>query len=309
MGHWGVKSYENDDAGDALDAGFARVHGATYEDLMDDANPLTPEQVQQRLAGPETLAAVARGPGRRASAGPTDEWDEVARLAYAGVVVRHAELGVPIPADVRSLRPRRSSATSRSTGRRRPPADSAATRKSGSSNRRPDPDRRAPMPERRTLEFVRLDDVMPEVDRLLAGYTSAGNWSLGQICKHLSSTIRSSVEGFGVKAPWIFRATLGPVVKKKILGDGRMAEGIKVPGKLLPTTGLDDRAEAEALRASIAYYMAHPEARAPHPFFGRMTGAEYDRLHLRPLRPSPELRPARLGGTTALSRATGAPAA
>ena len=28
MGHWGVKSYEHDEAADALDAGFDRVHGA-----------------------------------------------------------------------------------------------------------------------------------------------------------------------------------------------------------------------------------------------------------------------------------------
>ncbi len=100
MGHWGVKSYENDDAGDALDAGFARAHGPAYEDLMDDANPLTPEQVQERLAGPETLAgslgALAEELGTAAEA-----WEEEARLAYAGVVVRHAELGVPIPPEVR----------------------------------------------------------------------------------------------------------------------------------------------------------------------------------------------------------------
>jgi hypothetical protein len=100
MGHWGVRSYENDDAADALDAGLARVHGATYEELMDDANPLTPEQVQQRLANPETLAealsALAEEFGR-----PIEEWDEVERLAYAGIVVRHAELGVAIPAEAR----------------------------------------------------------------------------------------------------------------------------------------------------------------------------------------------------------------
>ena len=28
---------------------------------------------------------------------PLDAWDETARLAFAGVVVRHAELGVAIP--------------------------------------------------------------------------------------------------------------------------------------------------------------------------------------------------------------------
>lgn len=102
MGHWGVKSYENDDAADALDAGFARAHGTTYEDLMDDANPLTPEQVQQRLAGPATLTAslgaLAEDVGR-----PIEEWDEVERLAYAGVVVRHAELDVPIPPEFRDV--------------------------------------------------------------------------------------------------------------------------------------------------------------------------------------------------------------
>jgi hypothetical protein len=100
MGHWGVRSYENDDAGDALDAGFAHVHGATYEGLMDDANPLTLEQIQERLAGPETLVAALEA--LEAEVGlPREEWDEVARLAYAGIVVRHAELGVPIPAVIR----------------------------------------------------------------------------------------------------------------------------------------------------------------------------------------------------------------
>jgi hypothetical protein len=135
------------------------------------------------------------------------------------------------------------------------------------------------MPGRRTLDFARLDDVMPEVDRLLAGHATVGNWSLGQMCNHLAATFRFSVEGFGVKAPWPIRATLGRVIKKKILGDRKMKEGIKVPEKFLPKPGLDGRAEAESLRGSIAYYLAHPEARAPHPFFGRLTGEEWDRLH------------------------------
>ena len=101
MGHWGVKSYENDDAADALDAGFDRVHGPLYEELMADENPLTPEQVEARLADAESLAkaveALVESVGR-----PFEEWDEVERIAFAGVVVRHAELGVPIPDDLRA---------------------------------------------------------------------------------------------------------------------------------------------------------------------------------------------------------------
>jgi len=98
MGHWGVKSYENDDAADALDAGFDRVHGKLYEELMDDRNPLTFEQVQERLADPRTLdASIAALRDSLDQGSPPEAWDELARLALVGIVVRHAELGVPIP--------------------------------------------------------------------------------------------------------------------------------------------------------------------------------------------------------------------
>ncbi len=102
MGYWGVKSYEIDEAADALDAGFDRVHGARYDELMDDRNPLTFEQVQERLASPETLAAAVDA--LREEFGETFEtWDEIARLAFAGVMVRHAEIGTPIPDEWRRL--------------------------------------------------------------------------------------------------------------------------------------------------------------------------------------------------------------
>lgn len=101
MGTWGIKSYEFDDAADALDAGFERVHGSVYEDLMDDANPTPFEQVQAKLASPATLAAALDALGEACEGRPLDDWDDDQRLAYAGIVVLHAELGVPIPADVR----------------------------------------------------------------------------------------------------------------------------------------------------------------------------------------------------------------
>jgi hypothetical protein len=98
MGYWGLKSYEHDDAADALDAGFDRVHGPLYEDLMDDRNPLTFEEVQDRLANHRTLeAAIAALQAALPQQTQPDDWDDVTKLALAGIVVRHAELGVPIP--------------------------------------------------------------------------------------------------------------------------------------------------------------------------------------------------------------------
>ncbi len=152
MGSWGVRSYENDDADFALDAGFDRVHGATYEDLMDDDNPLTIDQIQRRLANPATLeaaiAALVTDVDR-----PWDDWEDESRLAFAGVVVRHAELGVPIPADWRTepsswLRDEAiewDEVTVRKLG--------ASARSNSSNDRSPDDSARVP-PTRRGLRLV-----------------------------------------------------------------------------------------------------------------------------------------------------------
>ena len=100
MSHWGVKSFENDDAADALDAGYEHVHGARYDELMDDRNALGFDAVQKQLSSAETLLAAVDA--LRESLGkPFEDWDEVERLALVGVVVRHAEFGVTIPEDLR----------------------------------------------------------------------------------------------------------------------------------------------------------------------------------------------------------------
>ncbi len=102
MGCWGVKSYENDDAADALDAGFDRVCGPAYEELMDDHNPLSFDEVQRTLATPQTLEAALAFLTESLPAGlPRESWEEDARLAFVGVVVRHAEFGVAIPEPIR----------------------------------------------------------------------------------------------------------------------------------------------------------------------------------------------------------------
>src|SRR5579872_7094235 len=135
------------------------------------------------------------------------------------------------------------------------------------------------MAARRTLAFTSVDQVMPDVDRLLNGHKTAGNWSLGQICNHLTGTLQSSIEGFPIKMPWLMRVTIGKLAKKKILTSGKMDEGIKIPERFCPKPGLDARAEVEALRAAFRLYAAHAGPVADHPMFGPMSRAEWDRLH------------------------------
>jgi hypothetical protein len=132
---------------------------------------------------------------------------------------------------------------------------------------------------RRALAFASLDEVMPDVDRLLGGHTTVGNWSLGQICNHLARAFAGSVEGFPIQAPWLVRTTLGPIILRKILKEGKMAEGIKLPEEVRPKPGLDDRAEAEALRAALRRFADHTGPPAPHPFCGRMSRDQWDHLH------------------------------
>lgn len=153
------------------------------------------------------------------------------------------------------------------------------------------------MAERRALTFATLDRVMPDVDRLLEGHETLGQWSLAQMCNHLSTALLMSVEGFPGRAPWIVRTTIGGFARRRILKTGRMATGIRLPVEFQPKPGLDARAEAETLRASLMYYAAHQGPPVVHPLLGKMTRGEWDRLHAihcahhlsfaRPIEPGP----------------------
>ncbi|WP_169977017.1 hypothetical protein [Tautonia rosea] len=101
MGHWGVRSYEVDEANDAIDAAMDRVHGGAYDDLMSDRNPMPVEEVHRQLANPETLAAAIDAVEEEFGT-DRDAWDDLARLAFCGVVVLHAERGVPVADDLRN---------------------------------------------------------------------------------------------------------------------------------------------------------------------------------------------------------------
>ena len=79
---------------------------------------------------------------------------------------------------------------------------------------------------RRTLEFASLTDVMPEVERLLAGHVTVGAWSLGQICHHLATAIRLTVD-----APIRRREATREqdVARRLFFRSGEFPEGMEAP--------------------------------------------------------------------------------
>src|SRR5438874_987908 len=97
--------------------------------------------------------------------------------------------------------------------------------------------RRRPAPGRRVLAFACLGEVMPDVERLLVGHRTVGQWTLGQMCNHLATTIRLSMEGIPQKAPWLVRRTAGVLIRGAMLWRGRMPEAVGVPGVYLPRPG------------------------------------------------------------------------
>jgi Protein of unknown function (DUF1569) len=132
---------------------------------------------------------------------------------------------------------------------------------------------------RRTLSFGSFDEVMPDVERLLDGHYTVGDWSLAQICQHLSMAMRRVVD-LPASTPSDPSLWLGEEEKRAVFASGKIPEGMPGPPAVMPTETRGEREEAEGLRQAIAHYGASAGPVIPHRFFGPLTKAEWDRLQL-----------------------------
>jgi hypothetical protein len=134
---------------------------------------------------------------------------------------------------------------------------------------------------RRPLTFASLDEVKPDVERLLRGHMTVENWSLGQLWSHLAQAFRFTMDGFPPEArlPWVIRQTVGRFLLWRILRTGRFVEGMRMPRKYEPVPGTDARTEAEALRAALRRFAAHAGPLAAHPLKGPVSRAVWERFH------------------------------
>jgi Protein of unknown function (DUF1569) len=134
---------------------------------------------------------------------------------------------------------------------------------------------------RRKLKFQSYEDLLADLDRLSSGpVKTLGNWSPGQIFRHLAKAYNSSIDGFSMIFPLHFRL-LAKVFRKKLLSMP-MPAGVKLPSKsgksLLPPPTSTEEGLSE-LRGAIARLQTEPK-RAKHPLFGALTNQEWDKVHL-----------------------------
>lgn len=138
------------------------------------------------------------------------------------------------------------------------------------------------VPNRRKLHFTTIEDILNDVEHLNQGQIKVlGNWSGGQILRHLSVVMNGSIDGVPLRFSWPLRL-LGRAFKRRILTKG-MTPGFQIKGKAADTLVPEATSweEGLAMFRQAVHRLQTESKREPSPFFGPMTRAEWDQLHCR----------------------------
>lgn len=119
---------------------------------------------------------------------------------------------------------------------------------------------------------------MPDVERLLEGHTTVGNWSVGPMCRHLATILRLSVD-LPATADRDPAHYADAEQKRAFFASGVVAEGTPMSPSLAAPNSLDDHEEVSGLRDALAYDAASPGPVVDHPRFGPLIREEWDRFH------------------------------
>jgi len=134
-----------------------------------------------------------------------------------------------------------------------------------------------PEPQKRQLSFKSMDEMLAEVRSLLEkGYTSNGNWTLAQVCGHLSDWMRFPLDGFP-KPPlplrmifWVMKKTIAPGMKRKILAEGFKSGMPTAPETVPKPDAMTDQQAVELLQQTVDRTQAYQGELIPSPLFGPM---------------------------------------
>jgi Protein of unknown function (DUF1569) len=135
---------------------------------------------------------------------------------------------------------------------------------------------------RRKLDYASLEEVLADADRLSSGQVNAlGNWSAGQIFRHLALAYNGSIDGFTMTFPWPLRL-MARIFKEKLIS-GPMPAGFNLPsdGAKAVAPGPTSTEEGLAdLHAAVAR-LERESHRAKHPIFGDITNEQWNKIHLK----------------------------
>jgi hypothetical protein len=141
--------------------------------------------------------------------------------------------------------------------------------------------------ERRSLSFTSLDDVLADVERIVAAEKGGtlrrtGNWAVGQTFGHLAAWINYAYEGYPMRVPWFIRWLVQRQLRK-MLKTG-MTAGVRIPKAEAGTYGVEPLSTddgAARLRAALGRLKRGEPARFDSPAFGPATLEQRIQLNLR----------------------------
>lgn len=134
---------------------------------------------------------------------------------------------------------------------------------------------------RRPLDFRDFESLAADVDHLhQGGYTQTGNWDLRQICDHLTTAMRMSLEGFPFKANWFLRTFIGPVARWQILRTRRMPAGFQTPKAMAPAAAGDEKTAVTTFQSMLLWVRDHTGPFQPSPLAGAMSPEQWRQFHL-----------------------------
>src|SRR5438132_12714446 len=131
---------------------------------------------------------------------------------------------------------------------------------------------------RRKLQFTCIDDMLADVERLAQTkeVRALGNWSGGQVLRHLTIVMIGSIDGSPKMMPKVMQMMIRLLAKNRFLNKP-MAPGFKLPAKaamLIPPETSSEEGLDEFRRA--VGRLKSESARTPHPAIGPPTRDDWD---------------------------------
>lgn len=137
------------------------------------------------------------------------------------------------------------------------------------------------------LRFSDWEEVLSDVEQLLAhGYTTSGNWTLGQSASHLAQWTSFPIDGFP-KPPFVIRVMFGVMkrlgvtkrLSQKILKEG-FQPGSPTSPATVPAVKISDKEGVHQLKNAYMKAKTHDGPLHPSPLFGEMDLQTYKRVSL-----------------------------